>query len=37
MLLDGSAESFESLFAVPRAAVGGAEAFDDVYDFVKVV
>ena len=34
---DGSAEGFEGLFAIPRAAVRGAEAFDDVYDFVKVV
>ena len=34
---DGSAEGFEGLFAIPRAAVRSAESFDDVDDFVEVV
>ena len=34
---DGSAEGFEGLFAIPGAAVRGAESFDDVDDFVEVV
>ena len=34
---DGSAESFEGLFSVPRAAVRSAETFNDVDDFVEVV
>ena len=34
---DWSAEGFECLFSVPRAAVWSAESFDDVDDFVEVM